>query len=82
MFGGRGTCRGGGRGGAGSCMVDDPCEQRLTQMKTQECIPVGCVPTAAVAITRCQYWGGGSRSATRGGVAQPFPVDRITDRRF
>ena len=25
----------------------------------QECIPIGCVPTAAVASTRCQYWGGG-----------------------
>ena len=24
----------------------------------QECIPVGCVPTAAVAATRCQYQGG------------------------
>ena len=23
----------------------------------QEFIPVGCVPTAAVAISRCQYWG-------------------------
>ena len=23
----------------------------------QECIPVGCVPTATVATTRCQYWG-------------------------
>ena len=21
----------------------------------QECIPVGCIPTAAVAATRCQY---------------------------
>ena len=25
----------------------------------QECIPVGCVPTVAVAATRCLYWGGG-----------------------
>ena len=24
----------------------------------QECIPVGCVPTAAVAASRCQYHGG------------------------
>ena len=24
----------------------------------QECIPVGCVPTAAVVATRCQYQGG------------------------
>ena len=23
----------------------------------QECIPVGCLPTAAVAATRCQYQG-------------------------
>ena len=25
----------------------------------QECIPVGCVPTAAVAAIRCQNWEGG-----------------------
>ena len=24
----------------------------------QECIPVGCVPTAAVAAIRCQNWEG------------------------
>ena len=26
----------------------------------QECIPVGCVRTVAVASTGCLYWGGGS----------------------
>ena len=26
-------------------------------MERQECIPVGCVPTSAVAATRCQYGG-------------------------
>ena len=30
----------------------------------QECIPVGCVPTAAMATTGCQYQGG---SASREG---------------
>ena len=30
----------------------------------QECIPVGCVPTAAMATTRCQYQG---TSASREG---------------
>ena len=28
-----------------------------THFPQQECIPVGCVPTAAVAATRCQNWG-------------------------
>ena len=32
--------------------------QSLTRIK-QECIPVGCVPPASVAATRCQYWGVG-----------------------
>ena len=39
----------------------------------QECIPVGCVPTAAVAVTRCHYRGesapGGS--ACGGGLCPP-----------
>ena len=31
-------------------------KNKLIDMK-QECIPVGCVPTAAVAATTCQYFG-------------------------
>ena len=30
----------------------------LKNLSKQECIPVGCVPTAVVAATRCQYQGG------------------------
>ena len=52
--------------------------------RKQECIPVGCVPSAAVAITVCP--GGGS--AQGGGVCPGEsvyggvhpPVDRMTDR--
>ena len=43
-------------------LVDSEAEDDLTnqnQLK-QECIPVGCIPTAAVAATRCQYQGDGS----------------------
>ena len=50
-----------------------------TCIDQQECIPVGCVPTAAVAATRCQYqvgWGG------VGWGGQTPPVNRMTDRRF
>ena len=41
-------------------------------VEKQECIPVGCVPPASVAATRCQYeggsvWGGRCRSI-RGGA--------------
>ena len=25
--------------------------------KSQVCIPVGCIPPALVAATRCQFWG-------------------------
>ena len=28
-------------------------------IRKQECIPVGCVPTTALAATRCQYWRSG-----------------------
>ena len=30
----------------------------IKRQTKQECIPVGCIPTAAVAATRCQYWRG------------------------
>ena len=30
----------------------------LFLLRKQESIPVGCIPTAAVAATRCQYWRG------------------------
>ena len=44
-------------------------------MNEQECIPVGCVPFAAVAVTR-----EGGSSASRGGVPPGgVPVDRMTD---
>ena len=35
----------------------DDLEFQQLEVKTseQECIPVGCVPTAAVSATRCQY---------------------------
>ena len=33
-------------------------DQQVKKYLLQECIPVGCVPTAAVAATRCQYQGG------------------------
>ena len=28
----------------------------IGQIHPQECIPVGCISTAAVTTTRCQYW--------------------------
>ena len=31
---------------------------RAKYNQSQECIPVECVPTAVVAVTTCQYWGG------------------------
>ena len=34
-------------------------------------IPVGCVPTAAVAATRCQYWGVSIRQTTPPPLADP-----------
>ena len=62
------------------------------QNKQQECIPVGCVPIAAVAATRWQYWGSGRPPIGRPldadppprqtFVGRPIPVDRMTDRRF
>ena len=38
----------------------------------QECIPVGCVPTAAVATIRCQYVGIGQTHFPR---CRPLPLD-------
>ena len=40
----------------------------------QECIPVGCLPTAAVAASRCQ-WGGGF-SVRRGVSVQVWSLSR------
>ena len=45
-------------------------KNKLIDMK-KECIPVGCVPTAAVAATTCQYFGVSVRGVSllcRGGV--------------
>ena len=41
----------------------------INHIDQQECIPVGCVPSASVAITRCQYWGG----VPSGGGVCSFP---------
>ena len=41
------------------------CESENYIKFKQECIPVGCVPTTAVAATRCQYQG--EESAYTGG---------------
>ena len=32
-------------------------ERWFSKFQLKECIPVGCLPTVAVAITRCHYWG-------------------------
>ena len=42
----------------------------LSNIVQQEGIPVGCVPTAAGAATRCHYQGGGS--ASRGSAQPPW----------
>ena len=49
----------------------------------EEYIPVGCVPTAAVAVTRCQHqWGSASggdlppEGPLRGGLPYPPSIDR------
>ena len=83
-----------GRGGMVVCVWHTPsmwtefltlaCENitflqlRLWMVK-QECIPVICIPTAAVAATRCQYLGG---LPLGGGSALPSPpfVNSITDK--
>ena len=41
----------------------------------QECIPVGCVSTAAVTATRCQYQGG----LPPGGYPPPSPTHLWTE---
>ena len=38
----------------------------------QECIPVGCVPTAAVITTRCQYGGGRPLGRNMGPDSRPL----------
>ena len=62
-------------------------------MSKQECISVGCVPTAAVVATRCYYQRGGQNPSPLDAdptpwrqnpprQKPPFPEGRMTDRRF
>ena len=46
----------------------------------QECILVGCAPTAAVTATRCQYQEGNHSLPWRQTTPPPNPVNRITHR--
>ena len=56
---------------------------RYKKKKKQECIPVGCVPTAAVATTRCHCGGVclqvGDLHHGGGGSVQPHPTPGQND---
>ena len=60
------------------CIINQFGWVQLYHLLTQECIPVGCVPTTAVPATRCHYgWGGLPNSppkADLGGLPNP-PLD-------
>ena len=49
------------------CIINQFGRVQLYHLLTQECIPVGCVPTTALAATRCHYgWGGPPNSPSWG----------------
>ena len=60
------------------CIINQFGWVQLYHLLTQECLLVGCVPTTAVAATRCHYgWGGLPNSPSWGrlaGYAQPPPL--------
>ena len=56
-------------------------ENKGERNRKQECIPVGCVPTTAVAATRCQQWGGGGWADPPEGVS-PSETDSPVNRQM
>ena len=62
-----------------SCQITEPnTEYKSSTHKEQECIPVGCVPSAAVAISEGGGWDPPGRGVCAWQGCTP-PVDRILD---